>query len=70
MKVRSTLSAIALAAVMSITAACDFPQSCEGLDISDQDREAASNGYEVEKEDSLGNECQLSSEGTSWSVDD
>lgn len=49
------------------TTACGAP--CAGLTISDRDRQAAADGYEVEKEDSLGNECELDEDG-SWEVDD
>ena len=48
----------------------DFPSPCEGLTVSERDRQAAADGYEVEREDSLGNECELSQDGNSWSVDD
>jgi hypothetical protein len=44
--------------------------SCEGLTASAKDKEAAANGYEVEKEDSMGNTCELSEDGTTWGVDD
>jgi len=70
MKIRNAMVALAAAALIPLTAACNFPSSCEGLTASETDREAAANGYEVEKEDSLGNECELSEDGKSWSVDD
>ena len=69
--IRKTIAGIAVAVMLPFMAACnlDFPSACEGLSASDQDREAAANGYEVEREDSQGNECELSHDGNSWSVD-
>lgn len=68
-KISAILASIALVPVVGATAAC-FPEPCQGLSVSQQDKDAAAAGYEVEKEDSMGNECQLSSDGTTWSVDD
>lgn len=71
MRIRNAIAAMVLGASLMTTAACgDWPQACEGLEVSAQDREAAANGYEVEREDSQGNECELSQDGNSWSVDD
>ncbi len=69
---RNAIAAIALAGTLMFggTACGDWPQACEGLSISQQDVDAAANGYEVEKQDSSGNTCELSQDGTSWSVDD
>lgn len=61
---------LALVASMSVTACGNMPQACSNLSVSAQDREAAANGYEVEKVDSMGNECELSQDGQSWSVDE
>lgn len=62
-------SVLALVASMSVTACGNMPQACSNLSVSQQDVDAAANGYEVEKTDSLGNECELSQDGKSWSVD-
>lgn len=67
---KKMVASMALVFALGSMNACDFPSSCEGLTVSDQDREAAANGYEVEREDDLGNECQLSEDGQTWSVDD
>lgn len=70
MKIGSVLSAFALSgAVLVGTSAC-VEEPCQGLSVTEQDKEAAANGYEVEKEDTAGNECQLSPDGTTWTVDD
>lgn len=42
---------------------------CEGLTASDRDRQAAADGYEVEKEGNFGGTCELQNDGT-WKVDD
>jgi hypothetical protein len=63
------LAVIAVTVLAASTlAACEG--QCEGLSISAQDREAAANGYEVEREDSWGNTCELSRDGRTWQVDD
>lgn len=70
MKIKAMIASMALAAGALTMTACDFPSACEGLTASAQDMEAAANGYEVEREDSMGNTCELSQDGNSWSVDD
>lgn len=71
MKVRNALASVALVSTMLIAGtACEMPQACEGLSASAQDKEAAANGYEVEREDDSGNTCELSRDGNSWEVDD
>lgn len=67
MKIKTTIAALALAP-LALTA-CGGALPCDGLTASQQDREAAANGYDVEREDSRGNECELNPDGTSWSVD-
>lgn len=69
---RKTIAGMMLATFMTVglTACGDWPSACEGLSVSDKDREAAANGYEVEKEDDLGNTCELSQDGNTWEVDD
>lgn len=64
---KKSIVALAAVALLPLTTAC-IPESCQGLDVSDKDREAVSNGYEVEKEDGQGNECELQPDGT-WEVD-
>ena len=44
--------------------------ACDGLSASERDRQAAQDGYEVEREDSRGNTCELSQDGKTWDVDD
>lgn len=45
-------------------------EACTGLSISEKDKQAAADGYEVEKQDSMGNTCELDRDGANWSVDD
>lgn len=68
-KLGSILSALVLGATLiGATTACSPP--CESLgQPSQQDREAAANGYEVEREDDMGNECELSEDGQ-WEQED
>lgn len=65
---RKIVMGAVMVAAMGLTTACE--PACSGLSASEQDKQAAANGYEVEKTDSMGNECQLSGDGSSWSVDD
>lgn len=68
---RNMIAGLALTASLLVAGtACDMPTPCEGLTVSQQDVEAAGNGYEVEREDSMGNTCELSRDGQSWHVDD
>lgn len=60
-------AAMTAVTVMFGTTACGTP--CAGLTVSDRDRQAAADGYEVEKEDNLGNECELDEDGE-WEVED
>lgn len=71
MKIKSAIAAMVMGvSMLSLNACGDWPSACEGLSVSQQDRDAAANGYEVEREDSMGNECELSRDGKSWSVED
>jgi len=66
---RKFLIAVSLATVALTGCNFELPQACANLTVTQQDRDAAANGYDVEKTDSLGNECELSQDGQSWSVD-
>jgi hypothetical protein len=64
--VRSLIAAALL--TMGLLTGCT--EACTGLSASEKDKQAASDGYEVEKEDSMGNTCELSKDGVNWEVDD
>ncbi len=64
------LSLVFTGGLLVSATACDFPKACEGLSASAQDKEAAIAGYEVEREDSSGNTCELSRDGRKWKLDD
>lgn len=46
----------------------DFPEPCQ-MSVSNEALQAAKSGFEVEVEDSYGNECELTPQGT-WVLDD
>jgi len=67
---RKSLIGLSIAGLALTTTAC-LPTPCADLSApSPQDIEAAGNGYEVEREDSMGNTCELSRDGSTWNVDD
>lgn len=71
MKIRSVVASAVLAGALIVGGtACDIPTPCEGLTASEKDKQAAADGYEVEKEDSQGNTCELSQDGETWEEDD
>lgn len=67
-KIAALLAPLLIAGGLMVgTTACTPP--CEGLVASDRDRQAAADDYDVEREDSMGNECELDEDG-SWELDD
>lgn len=55
--------------VLAVTTLGACESECNGLKATAQDREAVANGYEVEREGSMGGTCELTRDGT-WQVDD
>jgi hypothetical protein len=69
MTITKAAAAVVTLVVMS-TGADSCSSACEGLNASQRDRQAAANGYEVEREDSQGNTCELTRDGSHWEVDE
>lgn len=69
MNIKKTAFALLVAVPLAISTTACIPEACQNLTVSQQDLDAAANGYEVEREDAQGNECELSRDGRSWSVD-
>lgn len=70
-KLRSITLALALAgSTLAISACGAFATPCATLPAaSDRDRQAAAEGYEVERTDQHGYECELNRSGY-WTYDD
>lgn len=64
------MRALMLAAALSVLlTGCGSMNPCEGLSATERDKQAANDGYEVEKPGKWGETCELQPNGT-WDVDD